>query len=118
MTSTRDVLDHHLQCFGSRDLDGTLADFAADSVLLTANGALRGLPAIREFFARVYTEFDQPGTTAAVRQVLVERDFAFVCWDAETPDHTYEGASDSFLIRDGRIAVQTFRAKVTAKRAV
>ena len=117
MTSTRDVLDHHLQCFGSRDLDGTLADFAADSVLLTADGALRGLPAIREFFARVYTEFSQPGTTAAVRQVLVERDFAFVCWDAETPDHKYEGASDAFLVRDGRIAVQTFCAKVTAKRA-
>jgi len=67
VTSTRDVLDHHLQCFGAGDLEGTLADYAADSVLLTADGALRGLPAIREFFARVYAEFGQPGTTAAVR---------------------------------------------------
>ena len=48
MPSTRDVLDHHLQCFGAGDLEGTLADYAADAALLTPEGALRGVPAIRE----------------------------------------------------------------------
>jgi catechol 2,3-dioxygenase-like lactoylglutathione lyase family enzyme len=115
MPSTRDVLDHHLQCFGAGDLEGTLADFAADSTLLTPDGAIRGLPGIREFFARVFAEFGQPGTTVTMRQLLVEGDCAFVCWDAETPDHTYEAASDTFLVRDGRIAVQTFSAKVMAR---
>ena len=116
-TSTRDVLDHHLQCFGAGDLEGTLADYTPSSVLLTVDGAVRGLPAIRQFFAGVFAEFGQPGTTATMRQVLVEGDCAFVCWDAETPDHTYEAASDTFLIRDGRIAVQTFAAKISPKRA-
>jgi hypothetical protein len=53
MRSTRDVLDHHLQCFGAGDLEGTLADYTPDSALLTPEGALRGLAAIREFFALV-----------------------------------------------------------------
>src|ERR671912_514418 len=99
MRSTRDVLDHHLQCFGACDLEGTLADYAADSALLTPDGALRGLASIREFFARAYAEFEQPGTTFSMRQLLVEGDCAFVCWDGETADHTYEAASDTFLVR-------------------
>ena len=53
----------------------------------------------------------------AMRQLIVEGDCAFVCWDAETADHRYEGASDTFVIRDGRIAVQTFSAKVMAKNS-
>ena len=116
MPSTRDVLDHHLQCFGAGDLEGTLADYTADSTLLTPDGALRGLPAIREFFARVYAEFGKPGTTVSMRQLLVEGECAFICWDGETSDNTYEAASDTFLVRDGRIAVQTFAAKVTARK--
>ena len=115
-TATRDLLDHHLQCFVAGDLEGTLADYAPDAVVVTVDGALRGLPAIRDFFARMFAEFGQPGTTAAVRQNFAEGDCAFVCWEAETPDHTYEAATDTFLIRDGRIAVQTFNAKITAKR--
>ena len=115
MPSTRDVLDHHLQCFGAGDLEGTIADYAADAALLTPDGALRGVPAIREFFARAYAEFGQPGTTMTMRQLIVEGDCAFVCWEAETRDHRYEGASDTFVIRDGRIVVQTFSAKVTAR---
>jgi ketosteroid isomerase-like protein len=116
MRSTREVLDHHLQCFSVGDLEGTLGDFAEDSVMLTPEGALRGIPAIREFFTRVYAEFGQPGTSATVRQLLVEGDCAFIYWDAETPDHTYESASDTFLIRDGKIAVQTFAAKITSNK--
>ena len=115
MPSTRDVLDHHLQCFGAGDLEGILADYTADSALLTPDGALRGVPAIREFFARAFAEFQQPGTTMTMHQLLVEDDCAFVRWEAETGDHRYEGATDTFVIRDGRIAVQTFSAKVIAK---
>ena len=71
MPSTRDVLDHHLQCFGCGDLEGILADYTADSALLTPDGAVRGVPAIREFFARAFAEFQQPGTTMTMHQLIV-----------------------------------------------
>jgi hypothetical protein len=115
MSSTRAILDHHLQCFGSCDLDGILSDYTDDSVLLIADGALKGRSAIREFFVAGFAEFGRPGTTFAMKTMLVEGDYAFIVWDAETVDHRFESATDTFVVRDGRIALQTFAAKVTPK---
>src|ERR1017187_497164 len=33
LTSTKDVLDHRLKCFGEGDLEGVLADYSPDAVL-------------------------------------------------------------------------------------
>lgn len=72
MPSTQAILDHHLQCIGACDLDRILVDYAAHSVILTTEGALRGLDAIRTFFARAFAEFSQPGTTFTMKTVIVE----------------------------------------------
>jgi ketosteroid isomerase-like protein len=117
MRSTQEVFEHHLQCFAAGDLEGTLADFAENAVLLTPDGALRGRTAIREFFSQAYAEFAQPGSTSEVRSTFVEGDLAFVCWEGETAERRYEGASDAFLVRGGMIEVQTFCAKITTKRS-
>ena len=42
MASTKEVLDHHLKCFGEGDLDGVLSAYAQGAVLFTANGPLKG----------------------------------------------------------------------------
>jgi ketosteroid isomerase-like protein len=115
MRSTQDVFDHHLACFASSDLEGTLGDFTEQSVLMTPLGAVRGLAGLRQFFETVYAEFGAPGTQFTAHQMLVDGDCAFIAWDAETSANKYEGASDTFLIRDGRIGVQTFSAKITPK---
>ena len=115
MSRTQAVLEHHLQCLGSGDLDGILADYAPTSVVMMPEGILRGPAEIRPFFSAVLAEFGQPGTTFAMKKVLVEGDCAFIYWDAETPDNRYESATDTFVIRDGQIAVQTFAAKVTPR---
>ena len=46
---------------------------------------------------------------------FVEGDCAFIVWDAETADNKFEDASDTFVIRDGKILVQTYAGKVTRK---
>jgi hypothetical protein len=115
MPSTEEILDHHLGCFASCDVEATLSDYTESSVLLTPQGALRGLPAIRAFFETAYAELRQPGTQFRLQQKLVDGDCAFVAWEGETSVSTYEAASDTFVIRDGRIIVQTFAAKVTPK---
>lgn len=116
MRSTQDVLDHHLHCFATANLEETLVDYTDDSVLLTPDGALRGLSAIRGFFEMAYAEFGRDGTTFTMRQKLVEPECAFIVWDAETVDNTFELGNDTFVVRDGRIAVQTLATKVTPKR--
>jgi hypothetical protein len=78
MASTKEILDRRLKALDARDLDGILADCAADIVALTPAG----------FFSP----------------------------DAETPDNIYEPASDTYVVRDGKIVAQSFAAKITPKR--
>jgi hypothetical protein len=117
MSTTQAVLNHHLQCFGTNDLEGILSDYTVDSVVLTPEGAIRGLSAIRSFFTAALAEFGQPGTTFALKTVLIEGDCAFIVWDAETVNNRFDSATDTFVIRDGRIAVQTYVPAMTPKSA-
>jgi hypothetical protein len=50
MASTKDVVDHHLNCFGAGDLNGVLSDNAPNAVLVTPDGPLRDVNAIKPFF--------------------------------------------------------------------
>jgi hypothetical protein len=40
---------------------------------------------------------------------------AFIVWEGDTSKNRYEAASDTFIIRDGQIKVQTVAAKVSPK---
>ena len=66
MTSTKDVLDHHLKCFGEGDLTGILSDYALGAVLFTPDGPLRGTDAIRPLFQAMFAEFGQNTTPSSV----------------------------------------------------
>ena len=115
MRSTADVLDHHLNCFRDRDLDGTLADYSEDGVFFGAEGALRGLNAIKPVFEKVFAEFAKPVKSVAMKQRLIEGEYAYIVWTAETADNSYQLASDTFFIRNGSIQMQSFAARVTPK---
>ena len=115
VSQTQATLDHHLQCFGTCNLEGILEDYTDDSVLLTPDGAMRGREALRAFFTAAFAEFSKPGTTFSLKASHVEGDCAFVVWDAETVDTKFEGAQDTFVVRKGVITVQTYAGKVTPK---
>ena len=106
MRSMTAVLDNHLKCFGERDLEGVLSDYAPDAVLFTAEGPLRGREAIRSLFTAMLAEFGKPGATFRMTQRFVEGDYAYILWTAETADNVYELGTDTFFVRDGKIAVQ------------
>ncbi|HWO31494.1 MAG TPA: nuclear transport factor 2 family protein [Candidatus Acidoferrum sp.] len=116
MKSTAEVLDRHLKCFGNRDINGVMADYSADAVFLGPEGALRGPDAIKPVFERFFAEFAKPGTSFAGKQRLIEGDYAYIVWSAETADNFYELASDTFFIQNGSIRMQAFTAKVRPKR--
>jgi ketosteroid isomerase-like protein len=116
MLTTNDVLDQHLKCFGENDLDGVLADYSSDAVLFTPGRALKGPDAIKPFFQAFFAEFAKPGATFAMRQQCVEGDYAYILWSAETADNSYEAATDTFVVQNGKIVAQSFAAKITSKR--
>jgi ketosteroid isomerase-like protein len=110
--TTREVIDSHLGSFGARNLDGILSDYAQDAVLFTPQGPLRGVDAIRPLFQAMLSEFGKPGATFSLKHLSVDGEHAYILWTAETADNVYELGTDTFVVRDGRIAVQSFAGKI------
>ena len=115
MTSTRDVIDHHLRAFGKRDLKGLLLDYAPGAVFFTEHGPLSGVDAIKPLFQALIAEFEKPGAAFSMKQLFVEGEYAYILWTAETADNVYELATDTFVVRDGKIVAQSFTGKTTPR---
>jgi ketosteroid isomerase-like protein len=116
MSSTKDVLDRHLRSFGERDLKGILSDNVPGAVLFTPEGPLRGVDAIKAFFQALVAEFEKPGATFSLTHQSVEGDYGYILWTAESADNVYGLGTDTFVVRDGKIVVQSFAGKITPKR--
>jgi ketosteroid isomerase-like protein len=115
MRSTKDVVDNHVKCFGERDLNGILSDYLPGAVLFTPQGPLRGVDEIRPLFKAMLAEFEKPGAKFSMMHMSFEGEYAYILWKAETADNVYELVTDTFVIRDGKIAVQSFAGKITPK---
>ena len=116
MASTEEVLRRHVQCFFEGDLEGVVADYSADAIVFTPNGSLKGHDSIREFFRALIKEFAQPGTRFSLQLQSIDGDFAYALWSAETADNVYEMATDTHVVRDGKIVAQSFAGQIRPKR--
>jgi ketosteroid isomerase-like protein len=114
MSSTQEVLDHHLECFGRGDLDGILADYSSAAIMFTPQGPLKG-SAIRHLFETVFTEFGKPGTSFSMKLRSVDGDYAYILWSAETADNVHEMGTDTFVVRNGQIVAHSFAMKSKPK---
>ncbi len=115
MASTKDVLDNHLKCFGEGNLKGILSDYAPGAVMFTPGGPLRGADAMRPLFQAMIAEFGKPGASFTMKQQAVDGDYAYIVWAAETADNVYEMATDTFVVREGKIVAQSFTGKIVPK---
>jgi len=50
-----------------------------------------------------------------MKQQFVEGEHAYIVWTAETVDNVYEFATDTFVVRDGKILAQSFASKIIPK---
>ena len=116
MSSPKEVVDHHLKSFSERDLNAILSDYAPDALLFTPAGPLKGLDAIRSLFQSMLAEFEKPGAAFTLKQQSVDGDYAYILWAAETSDNVYELGTDTFFVQMGKIAVQSFGARIVPKR--
>ena len=110
---TRGVLDHHLEAFNAGDAAMILEDYTDDSVLITANGVVRGREALLDSFKGSFSGLFAPGTyTFTMDSVEVEGDVAYIAWHASCAGANIRLATDTFVVRDGKITAQTFTAVV------
>lgn len=115
MASTKDILDNHLSAFFKRDLHAVLSDYAADAVMFTQGGTLKGADGIRPLFQSLFAEFGKGRPTFNMLRQTIEGDCGYIVWTAETADNVYELATDTFVVRNGKIAAQSFTAKTIPK---
>jgi hypothetical protein len=107
LNPTETVLHSHLQAAGI-GVDAVMADYGDASVIITHESTYRGLSEIREFFTELLEGASQGfiGALKMTRQEVIG-EVAFIHWDA--PPWFHHG-TDTFVIRNGKILVQTFSA--------
>ena len=103
--TTATTLTRHLQSILQTDVDAIMRDYTEASVLVTPNGQLAGLTAICDFFTQ-FIASSPPELLQALTLTHQEitGEIAYIIWKAE-PFIPF--ASDTFLIRDDMIVVQT-----------
>lgn len=109
---TNAVLDNHLAAAQRGDVEGVMSDYSEESVLYLPQGPIRGIAELREFFE---TFLGSPPSGFPRAFELLRRDVdgevAYIVWKAEPGIRL---ATDTFVVRDGKIRVQTFAASLAA----
>ena len=116
MQSTNDVINHHLEAINRGDVDAVMSDYGPDAVLFRQDGVFKAIDKIRPVLGTFIGEFRKPGTTFNTKQRLVDGDYAYHLWSAETADNFYELATDTYVVKSGKIVAQSFTAKITPKK--
>ena len=113
-TKTQEILNHHLSAFMDADIDEILKDFTEESELLTPDGALKGLSAIRSFLEEVFKMVPK-GSTFEPKQMIVRDNLAYITWSGESTFVSIPLGTDSFIMENGKILYQTLAAHIIPK---
>lgn len=106
--TTKQVLDHHWDAFKANDLEETMKDYTEESVLVTPNATYTGLEEIRTNFVNAFKAFPRDSTQFTLDKSVVTKDIGYILWKSKTPTFNLSYATDTFIIRDGKIVRQTF----------
>src|SRR5258708_3688982 len=110
---TKTVLDQHLAVFSTGDVDKVLACRTDDSVMITPGGIVQGREALGAEFTGYFSGLFKPGTyDFTMDAVQVAGDIAYIVWHARCATADVVLGTDTFVIRDGKIAGHTWTAKI------
>ncbi len=113
--TTEETLLQHLQAVGDGDIDAIMADYAEDARIFTADGTLHGHEEIRPLFESIIADILPPGSDLVMMQQIVEGEIAYILWSADSANYSIPLATDTFVIRDGKITTQTLAARIIPK---
>ncbi|AON53781.1 hypothetical protein [Herbaspirillum seropedicae] len=103
--TTKQVFEHHLGAF-SVGLDELLKDYENESSLITPTKTYTGLKEIGAFFQVFLDSVDAEFWTAfKIVSMSTVGDVAYLAWESKP---SMPLATDTLVIKNGRIAVQTF----------
>ncbi|MEM7334674.1 MAG: nuclear transport factor 2 family protein [Chloroflexota bacterium] len=114
--SVESVLNHHLEGFSNGDVDATMEDYTESSVLIMPDGTHTGLDAIRKVFAGLFDGLFKPGTYEfTMDRTDMTGDIAYIVWHSTNKGVDVKIGTDTFLIQNNKIIIQTFAAFLQEK---
>lgn len=103
--ATKNAFDHHLGAF-AKGLDELMIDYDEFSVLVTPDKTYSGLIEIRSFFKAFLDGADEKFWSAfKIVNSTVTGEVAYLAWEAKP---SVSLATDTLVVKAGKISVQTF----------
>jgi len=107
-SSTKQVVEHHIDALIKMDVNEILSDYTDKSVLFTPDGPVQGLTVLRQVFESFLSTMPD-GLIANLE--FIRKDYvngtAYLLWKS---GKSAPMGTDTFWVDDGKIMVQTFAA--------
>ena len=109
-----DIVNRHMAFANAGNIDGIVGDYADDGVAITAGKATAGKTALRAMFAGMLAPRPAAAGVAAPPKAVMKNlkiwadgDVGFVAWEMNPGTPQAVKGTDSFLVRHGKILVQS-----------
>jgi ketosteroid isomerase-like protein len=103
--TTAEVWKHHIDAWQTKSLDAIVSDYTENSVVVLNNQSFKGINAIRKVFSQLFTIFEN-GKNIIDTPVLFDR-FVYITWHLSLKGEDEQFGTDTFVIENGKIIVQT-----------
>ncbi len=103
-----DVLQHHLSAFLQNDLSALMVDYSDESILITPDRNYTGLEEISGYLADLMGHFPKNASEIEVTRVFIKDYLVYITWRGKSQTIEVSFATDTFIIKAGKIKVQTF----------
>ncbi len=108
LANVESTITSHLAAFFQKSVDGVVRDYTEESVLILPNATLRGVREIRGFFADLIGGLPAGFLESfKIHRKDLVGDLGYIVWEASP---WVSLATDTFVVRDGKIMMQTFAA--------
>ena len=123
VTLTNAIRKHFLEHFGHRDLDGIVAGYAPDAILIVQEEDAEGTRTkhhghneIRAYFQRVFDLHPVGDSSFLMESITVEQKHGTCVWSAKTPVLVVTEGTDTFVFNSqGKIIKQFFTCQSHAR---
>jgi len=107
----QEILQHHGASIGAGDLEGILADYPEDAVLITPHGTFRGTAGAREAWLKLLG--DLPNPKVDLSSLVVEGELVLMKWTASSDDGRVEDGIDTMVLSPDGIRLQAVHYTLT-----
>ena len=114
-STTEQILNHHLAAFIDANVDEIMKDYTEQSELLTPDGPVLGLKAIRDFFQGAFNILPK-GSSLDLKQTIIRGNMVYLAWTGESSLVNIPLGTDTFIFENDKILFQTLAAQIVTKQ--